>query len=83
MDNDSKVSKYILESVMMHFSTMIKRMFIIIITEIILMAAITAGFLWYISLPVEEITESQVMENVDGNNPVQNIGDSYGKNGTD
>ena len=33
-----------------------KRMFIIVVIEAILIIAITVGFLWYISLPVDEIS---------------------------
>ena len=33
-----------------------KRMFIVVVIEAILIIAITVGFLWYISLPVDEIS---------------------------
>ena len=38
-----------------------------------------AGFLWYISLPVEETTISQNMNDIDGGNVSQNVGDDYGE----
>lgn len=41
----------------------VKRWFIIAIIELVLIIAITAGFLWYISLPVDEVT----IENDSGN----------------
>ena len=33
-----------------------KRMFIVVIIEALIIIAITVGFLWYISLPVDEIS---------------------------
>lgn len=41
----------------------VKRWFIIAIIELVLIIAITAGFLWYISLPADEVT----IENDSGN----------------
>jgi len=40
-----------------------KRMFIIAIIEAVLLVATILGFLWYISLPIDEIS----IENDDGN----------------
>lgn len=80
---DNKVSKYFLESIMMHFSMMIKKLFIIIIAEIILIAAIVAGFMWYISLPVEEVTESQEVSDIQDSSIKQIMGDSYGESEAD
>lgn len=40
-----------------------KRMFIIVIIEAVLLIATIIGFLWYISLPIDEIS----IENDDGN----------------
>lgn len=42
-----------------------KRWFIIAIVELVIILGIVAGFLWYISLPVE--TEQVQIENDDGN----------------
>lgn len=40
------------------------------------------GFLWYISLPVDEFTTSQTIEDVDSSTVMQRIGDNYGENET-
>lgn len=60
------VSYFILEGIMTHFSVMMKRLIITMIVILFLWAATIAGFLWYISLPIEEISSVQV-ENKDGN----------------
>ena len=41
------------------------------------------GFLWYISLPIEETTTTQTVEDIDHNsNITQMIGDNYGQGET-
>lgn len=81
-ENKGSVSYLALEGVMTHFSIIIKRLVIVLITVLLLWAATIAGFIWYISLPVEEYTEISV-ENDEGNaNYVGNdmIGDiNYGE----
>lgn len=50
-----------------------KRWFIAFCIMVVLEAATIAGFLWYISLPVEEYTYTeQTMEDIDGDNATQN-----------
>lgn len=53
-DRRESVSYFVLEGIMTHFSTVIKRLTIIMIVILALWAATIAGFIWYISLPVEE-----------------------------
>lgn len=36
------------------------------------------GFLWYISLPIEETSISQSMDDISGDNILQKVGDEYG-----
>lgn len=85
-ENKGSVSYLTLEGVMTHFSVIIKRLVIVLIVVLILWASTIAGFLWYISLPVEEYTEVSV-ENDEGNaNYVGNdmIGDiNYGESKED
>lgn len=45
--------------------------------------ATVAGFLWYISLPVDETVITQDMEDIGGNNIIQKVGNEYGTNTTD
>lgn len=58
--------KFIVEGIMSHFSLITKRLITIIIIILLLWSATIAGFIWYISLPVEEYSEISV-ENEDGN----------------
>lgn len=66
--NDKKepVSYFVLEGIMTHFSILMKRLIITMMVILFLWAATIAGFLWYISLPIEE-TSSVKVENEDGN----------------
>lgn len=72
----------VLEGVMTHDALILKRVLIILALIVVLWACTVAGFLWYISLPVEETTSVEV-ENEDGNaNYIGNdmIGDfNYGE----
>ena len=45
--------------------------------------ATVAGFLWYISLPVDETTGTQDLQDINGDNISQNVGVEHGKNQTD
>lgn len=60
-----------------------RRWFIAFLVMVAVEAATVAGFLWYISLPVEETTISQDMEDIDGSNISQKVGNDYGANSTD
>lgn len=72
----------VLEGVMTHDAIILKRVLIILALIVVLWAGTIAGFIWYISLPVEETTSVEV-ENEDGNaNYIGNdmIGDfNYGE----
>lgn len=63
---DNKVTHFVLEGILNHFSVIIKRLIAVIIVILVLWAATIAVFLWYVSLPVEEV-ESVAVENSDGN----------------
>lgn len=65
-DRRESVSYFVLEGIMTHFSTVIKRLTVIVIVILALWAATIAGFIWYISLPVEEY-ETVSVENEEGN----------------
>lgn len=41
------------------------------------------GFLWYISLPVDEVVTTQTIDDVDSGTVMQRIGDNYGENEAD
>lgn len=61
-----------------------KRWFIAFLVMIAVEVATIAGFLWYISLPIEETTTTQTVEDIDKDNHItQMIGDNYGQSKTD
>lgn len=69
MENEKKdntVTHFVLEGILNHFSTIIKRLIIVLIVVLVLWAATIAGFLWYISLPVEEYDSTVVTQDLDG-----------------
>ena len=69
MENEKKdntVTHFVLEGILNHFSTIIKRLIIVLIIVLVLWAATIAGFLWYISLPVEEYDSTVVTQDLDG-----------------
>lgn len=82
-DKNEKITYFALEGILTHFSTIIKRMVILLIIILALWAATIAGFLYYLSLPIEEV-DTITVENEDGNaNYIGNDmnGDfNYGKN---
>ena len=63
---DNTVTHFVLEGILNHFSTIIKRLIIVIVVILVLWAATIAGFLWYISLPVEEYDSTVVTQDLDG-----------------
>lgn len=65
-DKRNDVSYFSLEGILNHFSVIIKRLIITLIIISVLWAATIAGFLWYISLPIKEVSAVTV-ENQDGN----------------
>ena len=65
-DKNEKISYFVLEGILTHYSTIIKRITIVCIIVLALWAATIAGFIWYLSLPIEEYSEVTV-ENEDGN----------------
>lgn len=66
MEEKGPVSYFVLEGIMTHFSIIIKRLIIVLVVVLVLWATTIAGFLWYISLPVEEY-ETVDVENDSGN----------------
>ena len=62
-----------------------KRWFIAFCVMVGLEIATIAGFMWYISLPVDEVTTTtdQTIEDVDSGNITQIGGDSIGESETD
>lgn len=69
MENEKKdntVTHFVLEGILNHFSTIIKRLIIVLIIVLALWAATIAGFLCYISLPVEEYDSTVVTQDLDG-----------------
>lgn len=66
MEEKGPVSYFVLEGIMTHFSIIIKRLIIVLVVVLVLWATTIAGFLWYISLPVEEC-DTVTVENDSGN----------------
>lgn len=60
-----------------------RRWFIIAVVELCIILALAGGMFWYFSLPVEEVTDTQTVEDIDDSNINQHIGDKYGKSKTD
>lgn len=63
-----------------------KRWFIAFLAMVVVEIGTVIGFLWYISLPVEEVTAeySQEMDDIEDSTATQMIGGNYnGKNETD
>ena len=61
-----------------------KRWFIAFLVMLGIEVATIAGFLWYISLPVDESVNSQTIDDVNaGGEILQRIGDDYGTSDTD
>lgn len=61
-----------------------KRWFIAFLVMLGIELATIAGFLWYISLPVEESVNTQSIEDIDGGGDfLQRIGDDYGESDSD
>jgi hypothetical protein len=80
LNDNTQISKYTLESILVHFSATIKRLTILCVIEAIISLGIVAGFIWYISLPVDEYSEAQqTVEDIQDSEIHQNIGDSYGE----
>lgn len=66
MEEKGPVSYFVLEGIMTHFSITIKRLIIVLVVVLALWAATIAGFIWYISLPIEEC-DTVTVENENGN----------------
>ena len=64
--NKGEVSYFVLEGIMTHLSLIIKRLIATLIVVLVLWALTIAGFLYYLSLPIEEISSVEV-ENETGN----------------
>lgn len=56
-----------------------KRLFILNIILLVLWFSTIGMFIWYITLPVEEISQEQSIETENSENIYQNIGDTYGE----
>lgn len=85
MDDEKKekVSYFVLEGISTHFSLIIRRLVILCIIIIIAWLTTIGGFLWYISLPIEE-TSTITLDSEDGNanyigNDMKGDINNYGK----
>lgn len=80
--SDDKVSYFVLEGIMTHFSVIIKRLIRAFIIVAVLFSLIIAGLIYYISLPVEEYDKVDIQNDTGNANYIGNdmIGDfNYGK----
>ena len=59
-----------------------KRWFIAFCIMVILEVLTIVGFMWYISLPIEEVTYTQEMEDIEGVDVRQIIGEDHGNSET-
>lgn len=80
LNDNTQISKYTLESILVHFSATIRRLIVLCVLEAIISLGIVIGFIWYISLPVEEYSEAQqTVEDIQDSEIHQSIGDNYGE----
>ena len=80
---DNHISKYTLESILMHFSKIIKSLIITIVIIVLLWFATIGVFIWYSSLPIDEVSSTeQVAEDIELSTLNQIAGDSYGESST-
>lgn len=59
-----------------------KRWFIAFCIMVILEVLTIGGFMWYISLPIEEVTYTQQMDDIEGVDVRQIIGEDHGNSET-
>lgn len=57
--DDKSISKYTLESILLHFSKIIKSLIITLVIVLTLWFTTIGLFVWYVSLPSEEVTSSE------------------------
>ena len=72
---DNHITKYTLESILLHFSKIIFWLIVVIIVEAVIIAGTIGSVMWYMSLPVEEYSTSQYMEDIHDSELSQTIGD--------
>lgn len=89
MEDERKegVSYFVLEGIMNHFSAIIKRLVMLCIALLVALLMTIAGFLWYISLPVEE-GSTVTVDSKDGNanyigNDMKGDINNYGESDSD
>lgn len=80
MDNDTLATELLKE-----VKASAKRWFIAFLVMVGIEFATIAGFLWYISLPVEEVSTEyqQEIDNLDNSKAMQMIGSKYDGESTD
>ena len=64
MEEKSSISNFSMEGILNHFSAIINKLIVVIVIEAVIIFLTIAGFLWYISLPIEEYTTE--LDNSDG-----------------
>lgn len=86
-ERSETISYFSLEGILNHFSMIIKRLILLCIVILVAWVLTIAGFLWYVSLPVEE-SSTITLDSEDGN--ANYIGDdmkgdinNYGKSKSD
>lgn len=65
-EKKEKVSYFVLEGITTHFSLIVKRLILLCIVVLVAWLITIGGFLWYISLPVDEYSTVTV-DSEDGN----------------
>lgn len=85
MDEQNKSFTSIFELSMAREERHSKRILNVLVLVLVLWFCTIAGFIWYITLPVEETSTeyTQEMEDVDGSDISQHIGDTHGESKAD
>lgn len=81
MDNEGTT---LASEILAELKTSARRWFIAFIIMLAIEVFTVAGFLWYLSLPIEETTTTQTIEDIESGTITQRIGDTvYGTSDTD
>lgn len=83
MCNDCKKDNTLASELLKEVKASAKRWFIAFCIMVGLEIATVIGFMWYITLPTEETTITQDVEDIDDSDIKQIVGDDYGESKTE
>jgi len=78
MNNDSFATELLQE---VRLQT--KRWFVAFVIMVVLELGTIVGFVWYLTLPIEDTITTQAVEDIEDGEITQIGGDNYGKSGSD